>query len=171
METNTDILKEKELTSITDRMLKKRKSDLKLILDISHRLEVVAEIDGVEFINDAKASDLEATAYSLDCINRPIIWMLESGEYQRDFIDLEKSLLKNVESIIVIGQNRSNTVEELMQLSDVVAEAANIEDGISMAKELAYKGCSVLYSPAIPNNNKYRNYISRGEAFKRALEN
>ncbi|NND77163.1 MAG: hypothetical protein HKN39_03165 [Flavobacteriales bacterium] len=169
MNTDIEILKDNDISGFSEKMLEKRKSDLKQILDNSHRLEVVAEIDGVEYVNDAKSSDLESTAYALDLISKPIVWILESGEYVRTFADLDKLILDGVQSIIVIGQNRSTTVEELMLLTDLVAEASNMEEAISLAKEMAHKGSCVLYSPAMPNNNKFGNYLSRGEAFKTAL--
>lgn len=169
MNTDLDILKDKDLSSFADKMLEQRRSDLKLILDTSHRLNLVAEIDGVEYVNDARSSDLESTAAALDEIVKPIVWILESGDQVRNFAELDKVILDGVSSIIVIGQNRADTVEELMQLSDLVAEANNIEEAVSLAKEMAHKGSCVLYSPAIPNNNKFGNYTSRGEAFITAL--
>ena len=169
MNSDLDILKDKDLSSFTEKMLEQRRSDLTKILDNSHRLSVVGEIDGVEYVNDAKSTDLNSTAYALDQINKPIVWILESGDQVRNFADLDKMILDGVHSMIVIGQNRVETVEELMQLTDLVAEANNIEEAVSLAKEMAHKGSCVLYSPAISNNYKFGNYTSRGEAFKTAL--
>jgi len=169
MNAEIEILKEQGLNLLAEKMIAKRDRDLRKLRDNSHRLELLLELDGVEFVNDAKSQDLASTAFSLDSINKPIIWILEAGPYQRDFIDLDPSTLNGLESVIVVGQNRSNTVEELFQLVDLVAEANSIEEAVILAKELAFKGSCVLYSPAIPNNNMYGNFESRGDAFINAI--
>ena len=164
-----ELLKEQGLDQLAERMLAKRRRDMDVLLDNSHRLQLVGEFNGVEFVNDAKSQDLLSTAYSLDSISKPIIWILEAGPYQRNFSRLDKDTLNELESVIVVGQNRSNTVEELFQLVDIVAEANTIQEAVELSKEMAYKGSCVLYSPAIPNNNTYGDFESRGEAFIQSL--
>ncbi|MEM7161059.1 MAG: hypothetical protein AAF487_01340 [Bacteroidota bacterium] len=169
MNAEIEILKEQGLQKLADRMLAKRKRDMNRLLDTTHRLQLVGEFDGIEFINDAKSQDLESTAFSLDSISKPVFWIVEAGPYQRNFANLDLDTLNELESVIVVGQNRAQTVEELFQLVDVVVEANTIQEAVDLSKELAFKGSCVLYSPAIPNNNTYGDFESRGDAFIQSL--
>jgi len=171
MNAEIDILKEQGLDRLAEKMIAKRKKDLDHLLDNSHRLQLVATIDGIEYVNDAKSQDLPSSVFSINSIDKPIIWILEAGPYKRDYMDVELDTLKALDSVIVVGQNRSNTVEELFQLVDIVAEANTIKEAVELSKEMAVEGACVLYSPTIPNNNTYGDFESRGNAFLKSLNN
>lgn len=170
MNTKTKSEKTKRLLSETDQMIAKRKSNLKKMLNVDHRMEVVREIGEIEFVNDSKSTDLESTIYSLQSIAKPIVWILEQSDFKRDFSLLENSC-KNVHAAVVIGEGIGYTVEELLERLDVVVESDLLFDAVFTAMELAPTEACIIYSPAAPTVHLYEDYRERGNAYKEIISN
>lgn len=164
MNSKTKSAKKHNLTSLTDEMIARRKSSLKKMLNVDHRMEVICEKNGVEFVNDSKATDLEATVYSLQSILKPIVWILEHSDYKRDFSMLQNTS-RNVCAAIVIGESVGSTVEELINKLDVVVESDMLIDAVFTAVEMAPKEACIIYSPATPTDHLYESFKERGNAF------
>lgn len=170
MNAKTKSEKKHELTSLTDQMIAKRKSNLKKMLNVDHRLEVVCEKNGIEFVNDSKATDLESSIYAIQSIQKPIVWILEHSDFRRKFAMLENSC-NNVSAAIVIGESTGDTVEELIERLDIVVESDMLIDAVFTAMELAPEDACIIYSPAAPTMHLYEDYRERGNAFKEIVSN
>lgn len=170
MNTKTKSSEKEQLALVSDQIIEKRKSNLKKMLNVDHRMEVVGVKKGLEFVNDSKSTDLESTIYSLQSISKPVVWILENSDYKRDFKMLENAT-ENLNAAIVIGEGAGDAVEELLETLDVVVESDMLIDAIFTAMELAPANACIIYSPATPTGHLYEDYKERGNAYKEIVSN
>lgn len=135
-----------------------------------HRLEELGEIQGVNYVNDSSATSIMATKDSLRCMTDPVVWILSSTPYDRDFILLSKIVSYKVKAIIVCGLEASDVRSELAGLVDSFVITENMEDAVVEAKGLADEGDVVLFSPSSPAQSPYDDYVQRGEDFKQKVQ-
>lgn len=131
-----------------------------------HRLEEVGEFGSVSYINDSSATSILATKDSLRCMNDPVIWVMCSTTYDRDFILLTKIVSFKVKAIVVCGQDAGDIRSELSALVKDFVVTDDLEDALVEAKGLAEVGDVVLFSPSTPASGQWANYVERGEDFK-----
>ncbi len=158
------------LQDLTDRLLSARQSNLKMVLDIDHRLQLLGERQGVEYINDSKSTTLSATAYSLKCMERPVIWLLSCMGHQQDLSALKEAVKAGVKSIFYLGHDNMPFVEEFVHHVDLIQRCDSMEEMVSEASEIARKGDVVLFSPACASSEAYTDFAERGEVFKSAYD-
>ena len=101
MRTQTSILEAK----VNERLIDARKQSMRRLGDIEHRLEYVDVVDEVEYVNDAKANDLNSTWYSLECMERPVIWILSSSSEEVDYALMNEIEVGNIKAFIVTGKH------------------------------------------------------------------
>lgn len=133
---------------------------------IEHRLEWVAEIEEVVYINDSKATNIDAVKYALDSMNRPTIWLAGGVDKGNDYQELESLVKNRVKAIIVLGEE----IEKFSQHFDKdIHQVMSMSEAIEKAVELAKKGDAVLLSPACASFDLFQNYEDRGRQFKSAV--
>jgi len=143
-----------------------RKKMVEEIRFSQHRLEDIGEHGSVTYINDSSATSIMATKDSLRCMTEPVVWILCSTPYDRDFILLSKIVSYKVKAIVVCGQQANDIKSELSGLVKKFVITDDLEDAIIEAKGLATPGDVVLFSPSAPASGEYANYVDRGNDFK-----
>lgn len=155
--------------SLADKLLDAREKLIKELKSTEHRLEDVDEKDGVLFINDAKAVNLITTKDSIRCLKRPVVWIVCSTPYDRDFMLLNKMVEYKVKSIVILGESADDIKRELKPLVDQMIQTYTLKDAVIEAKNLASKGDCVLFSPSCPPTPEYNNFVEMGLAFKQEV--
>ena len=139
---------------------------LKTFVNVPHRLEVVATIDGVEYINDSKATNVDAVYYALEAMDGEVVWIAGGTDKGNDYSPILELVQHKVRHLICLGKDNEKLKETFNDLFDEIFETQSTRDAISLASELAKKGDSVLLSPACASFDLFNNYEHRGEVFK-----
>ncbi len=159
-------MEKKKTISLRSQLMAARKKSMNLFADIAHRLEVVNVLNGVEWINDSKATDLNSTYYSLELMEKPVVWIVGSSEDELDYSILDKLVKYKVKNIICFGAYETNLKYSFANLVDSYAHKGTLEEAMLTAKEWAVEGDVVLFSPAVSSFDLYEGYAERGEHFK-----
>lgn len=135
---------------------------------LEHRTEYVATVNGVDYYNDSKATNVDATAKALTAFNKPIILLVGGRNKGNDFKPLAQSVNKQVKAVIGFGEVGREILEAIP--SGTLKEYAETVDGaVALASELAEPGQVVLFSPSCASFDAFNSYAHRGEVFKRAV--
>lgn len=138
---------------------------------VPHRLEPVVEIDGVRYVNDSKATNINSLWYALQSFNNPIV-LIAGGRSKKNQYDTILPLLKkNVRAVVLIGEAADEMEAAFKGVVPTHRAGFSLEDGVRIAGELARPGDIVLLSPACASFDMFDNYEHRGEAFKELVEN
>jgi UDP-N-acetylmuramoylalanine--D-glutamate ligase len=135
---------------------------------LSHRSELVAEVDGVRYIDDSKATNVGAVKKSLEGFTEPVILIAGGREKGAPYTPLAGEVSQKVKLLIVIGEARQRMVHELRDSTETL-EADSIEDAVCLAGERARPGDVILLSPACSSFDMFRDYKERGVAFRKAV--
>ena len=130
---------------------------------IPHRLELVDTINGVDYINDSKATNIDAVKVALESYTKPIVLILGGLAKGNDFAELKK-YKDNIKSIIAYGDARQTIVNELSN-DFTVSEIESLEESVQVSKEIAVSGDIVLLSPGCASFDQFHNFEDRGEKF------
>jgi UDP-N-acetylmuramoylalanine--D-glutamate ligase len=136
---------------------------------IEHRLEFVASINGVEFINDSKATNVNSTWYALESMLKPVIWVCGGQDKGNDYNELSELVRSKVKAIICLGKDNKKIVNAFKDIIEVIVETDNAQDAVAASYRLGKKGDVVLLSPACASFDLYQNYEDRGMQFKAAV--
>jgi len=136
---------------------------------VEHRLESVLKINGVQYINDSKATNVNATFYALDSMNSDTVWIVGGVDKGNDYSDLLPLVHEKVKAIICLGVDNSKIKEAFDNVVDFIVETQGAEEAVKVAYKLANKGDSVLLSPACASFDLFENYEDRGRQFKAAV--
>ncbi|MBT8316396.1 MAG: UDP-N-acetylmuramoyl-L-alanine--D-glutamate ligase [Lutibacter sp.] len=134
-----------------------------------HRLEKVLTINGVDYINDSKATNVNATFYALDSMQSPTLWIVGGVDKGNDYLDLMPLVREKVKAIICLGVDNRKIVETFYNVVDLIVETAGAEEAVKVAYKIAEKGDNVLLSPACASFDLFENYEDRGNKFKQAV--
>jgi UDP-N-acetylmuramoylalanine--D-glutamate ligase len=137
--------------------------------NVEHRLEFVASINGVEFINDSKATNVNSTWYALESMSKPTVWIVggqDKGNNYDDLIDLVKAKVK---AIICLGKDNKKLVKAFKNHVELLVETDNAAEAVATSYKIAKKGDVVLLSPACASFDLFKNYEDRGLQFKAAV--
>ncbi len=130
---------------------------------VEHRIEFVAEIDGVKFYNDSKATNVDSTVKALEAFEGNIILILGGKDKGGDFTALDSLIRKRVKQVILIGAASDKIAS---QLAGPLLRAASMKDAVMKSKEAATEGDIVLLAPACASFDMFDNYEHRGRVFK-----
>ncbi|MEL6250868.1 MAG: UDP-N-acetylmuramoyl-L-alanine--D-glutamate ligase [Bacteroidota bacterium] len=130
---------------------------------VEHRLEWVAEIEGVRYINDSKATNIDAVAFALEAMERPLVWMAGGVDKGNDYSELTEEVEKKVKEIVVLGEDKEKFEASF---NKPLHQAMSMKEGIALAAEIAEVGDTVLLSPACASFDLFKNYEDRGRQFK-----
>ncbi|WP_136466239.1 UDP-N-acetylmuramoyl-L-alanine--D-glutamate ligase [Flagellimonas onchidii] len=137
---------------------------------VPHRLENVLKINHVEYINDSKATNVNATYYALDGIKKPIVWIAGGVDKGNDYSELMPLVREKVKAIICLGMDNSKLKDAFGNVIDLMVETYSMEEAIKVAYKISERGDSVLLSPACASFDLFENYEDRGDQFKRAVK-
>jgi UDP-N-acetylmuramoylalanine--D-glutamate ligase len=154
-------------------LLKVRKATIRESLEdfegAEHRLEMVLKINGVQYINDSKATNVNATFYALDCVKAPIVWIVGGVDKGNDYLELMPMVREKVKAIVCLGLDNQKIIQTFSNVVDLIVETAGAEEAVKVAYKIAEKGDSVLLSPACASFDLFENYEDRGNKFKEAV--
>jgi UDP-N-acetylmuramoylalanine--D-glutamate ligase len=137
--------------------------------NIEHRLEFVASINGVEFINDSKATNVNSTWYALESMEKPVIWICGGQDKGNDYDALTELVKQRVKAIICLGKDNSKIIAAFRNVVDTIVETDTAADAVATSYKLGKKGDVVLLSPACASFDLFQNYEDRGMQFKAAV--
>jgi UDP-N-acetylmuramoylalanine--D-glutamate ligase len=134
-----------------------------------HRLENVAKIRDVEYINDSKATNVNATFYALECMDKPTVWIVGGVDKGNDYNDLLALVREKVKAIVCLGLDNEKIKRTFGNVVDIIVETAGAEEAVKVSHKLADRGDVVLLSPACASFDLFDNYEDRGRQFKEAV--
>ncbi len=156
--------------AIAARLIDIRKARIKESLadfqGVEHRLEYVASVRGIEFINDSKATNINSTWYALENAERPVIWICGGQDKGNDYDALLQMVDEKVKAIICLGVDNSQIIEAFSNSCPAIYETQSMEAAVKMSYKLGVKGDTVLLSPACASFDLFKNYEDRGDQFK-----
>lgn len=135
---------------------------------LEHRLESVLNISGVEYINDSKATNVNATYYALECQSKPVVWIVGGVDKGNDYEELAGLVDSKVKAIVALGLDNSKIIESFQGKCEVV-DTDSMKDAVKAASKLASKGDVVLLSPCCASFDLFKSYEDRGDQFKNAV--
>jgi len=138
---------------------------------VEHRLESVLKINGVQYVNDSKATNVNATFYALESMETPTIWIVGGVDKGNDYTDLLPLVREKVKAIICLGLDNTKIIETFGNVVDFICETAGAEEAVKVAYKVSEKGDTVLLSPACASFDLFENYEDRGRQFKNAVQN
>lgn len=138
---------------------------------VEHRLEKVLKINNVQYINDSKATNVNATYYALESMESETIWIVGGVDKGNEYSELLSLVNEKVKAIVCLGVNNEPILNAFGNCVDVIVETRSMEEAVNEAYKLAERGDSVLLSPACASFDLFKNYEDRGRQFKEAVRN
>ncbi len=155
-----------KLLNISDNSLVE---SLKTFQSVEHRLEQFAEIDGVKYINDSKATNVNATYYALESMKTPTIWIVGGVDKGNDYTEIEELVKEKVKAIVCLGVDNKKIIDFFSANKESIYDTSNLEECVKIAKNVAHKGDTVLLSPCCASFDLFKSYEDRGKKFKQAV--
>ncbi|PNW27581.1 UDP-N-acetylmuramoyl-L-alanine--D-glutamate ligase [Formosa algae] len=156
-------------------LLKIRKQTIRESLEnfqgVEHRLEHVLKINKVQYINDSKATNVNATYYALESMSAPTVWIVGGEDKGNSYEELYSFVNTRVKAIICLGVNNEKLLQNFSNMVDVIVETQYMSEAVKIAYKLAEAGDNVLLSPACASFDLFENYEDRGRQFKDAVRN
>lgn len=137
---------------------------------VEHRLEKVATIKGVEYVNDSKATNVNSAWYALETYAGPIVWIAGGVDKGNDYEPIKELVKERVKAIVCLGTDNRGIHEAFGQLVPVMVNTTSMEECVRMAHHMAVKGDVVLLSPACASFDLFDNYEDRGRQFKKHVK-
>lgn len=160
-------------SGITGRLLEIRKEivreSLSDFVNVEHRLEFVAKVCGIEFINDSKATNVNSTWFALESMEHPTVWIVGGVDKGNDYTELLDLVQEKVKAIICLGKENSKIIETFSGVVETIVEAGSAMEAVAYGYRLAKKDETVLLSPACASFDLFENYEDRGNKFKEAV--
>ena len=138
---------------------------------VEHRLEKVLKIQNVQYVNDSKATNVNATYFALESMTTPTVWIVGGVDKGNDYTELMALVNEKVKAIICLGVDNKKIIDAFGNIVDMMVEVDNMRDAVNTAKHIAEKGDTVLLSPACASFDLFENYEDRGRQFKDAVRN
>ncbi|MDF2437185.1 MAG: UDP-N-acetylmuramoylalanine--D-glutamate ligase [Bacteroidota bacterium] len=158
---------------VTGKLVEMRKETIRESLsdfhNIDHRLEVVGNVHGIEFINDSKATNVNSTWYALESMNNPVILILGGVDKGNDYSMLNDLVKAKVKAIICLGTDNKKIIKAFGGMVETILEAKSAKEAVAQSYKIGKKGDTVLLSPACASFDMFENYEDRGTQFKQAV--
>ena len=139
--------------------------------NVEHRLEEVLKIQNITYINDSKATNVNATFYALESMEGQTVWIVGGIDKGNDYSELLPLVREKVKSIVCIGLDNEKIIESFSPVVDVLVETQSMSEAVKIAHKLANKKDFVLLSPACSSFDLFKNFEDRGDQFKKAVRN
>lgn len=156
--------------SAVDIRKEKIREALQTFESLEHRMETVATIKNVEFINDSKATNVNSTWFALESMEKPVILILGGVDKGNDYSLLEGLVKEKVKAIVCMGTENRKIHEAFGDIVPLMVNTDNAKDAVQSAFHFASKGDVVLLSPACASFDLFKNYEDRGNQFKKAVK-
>ncbi|HLV15677.1 MAG TPA: UDP-N-acetylmuramoyl-L-alanine--D-glutamate ligase [Xanthomarina sp.] len=161
--------------STVAQLLRIRKQTIRESLEnfhgVEHRLEQVLKINKVQYINDSKATNVNATYYALESMDAPTVWIVGGEDKGNNYQELYPFVNEKIKAIICLGVDNEKLLENFSSMVDVIIVTQSMTDAVKAAYKLAEAGDNVLLSPACASFDLFENYEDRGRQFKQAVRN
>lgn len=133
---------------------------------VEHRLEFVLKINGINFINDSKATNVNSVYYALESMKTPVVWIVGGTDKGNDYSELIPFVQRKVKAIVCLGVDNNKIIDTFQDIVSNIVETKCMKDAVNAAYSLGSKGDSVLLSPACASFDLFKNYEDRGNQFK-----
>lgn len=158
---------------IVGRLLELRKDLVRESLSdftaVEHRLESIGKVQGMEFINDSKATNMNSTWYALECMNSPVIWIVGGVDKGNDYSMVADLVRDKVKAIICLGKDNEKIHKAFEGIVETIVDTQSAEEAVRTGYYLGKKGDTILLSPACASFDLFENYEERGRQFKTAV--
>ncbi len=156
-------------------LLKIRKQTIRESLEnfqgVEHRLEEVLKINKVQYINDSKATNVNATYFALESMSAPTVWIVGGVDKGNNYQELFQFVNEKVKAIICLGAENEKLISTFGNMVDIIVETQFMSEAVKIAYKIAESGDNVLLSPACASFDLFENYEDRGRQFKNAVRN
>jgi len=157
-----------KILEIRNESIRESLSDFK---NVEHRLEFVAKINGIEFMNDSKATNVNSTWYALESMDQQIVWIVGGIDKGNDYEQLIPLVKDKVKAIVCLGLKNEKIIEAFEDVVDEIVETNTAYKAVEASYRLAKKDETVLLSPACASFDLFESYEDRGKQFKNAVRN
>ena len=137
--------------------------------NVEHRLEYVLTVHGIDFINDSKATNVNACWFALESMTKGVVWIVGGVDKGNDYSELAEMVDEKVKAIICLGENNQNIIDAFKDKVDTIVQASTMSEAVNQSYSLAKKGETVLLSPACASFDLFANYEDRGFQFKKSV--
>jgi UDP-N-acetylmuramoylalanine--D-glutamate ligase len=159
------------MASLIDVRKENIRESLSNFQNLEHRLESVGKFNGVEYINDSKATNVNSTWYALESMDRPVIWIAGGVDKGNNYADLKPLVKDKVKLIICLGMDNRKIHQAFQSDVDMIINTMSAQEAVHVASRLSENGDVVLLSPACASFDLFENYEERGRLFKQAVKN
>lgn len=156
------------LSDVSDESLRE---SLKSFKSVEHRLESVASVRGVHFINDSKATNVNSCWYALQCMHTPVVLILGGTDKGNDYTEIEELVKEKVTSIVCLGVDNKKLHDFFEGKVAKMEDALSMKEAIDKCFALAKSGDTVLLSPCCASFDLFKSYEDRGRQFKECVRN
>ena len=139
---------------------------LRTFQNAEHRMEPAGEVNGVKFINDSKATNVDSVYYALKSMTAPTVWIAGGQDKGNDYGQLDDVARERVKALVCLGKDNRKLKEHFATLLPTVVETQDVTEAVRLALSLAAPGDVVLLSPACASFDLFKNYEDRGNQFK-----
>ena len=136
---------------------------------LEHRLELVAKINDIVFINDSKSTNINCTWYALESVKQPVVLILGGRDKGNDYSILNDLVIRKVKAIVCIGESKQKIVDHFSPFIKNIIVCDNLPDAVKEAYHVSFKNDCVLFSPACSSFDMFENFEHRGQQFKQAV--
>ncbi len=145
------------------------RESLQDFVNVEHRMEFVAKVNGIEFINDSKATNINAAWFALESMEQPTVWIVGGVDKGNDYTELYDLVTDKVKAIVCLGIDNEKIIAAFKDKVATIVEAKSANEAVSYAYQLAAKDETVLLSPACASFDLFTSYEDRGQQFKQAV--
>lgn len=145
------------------------RESLEDFVNVEHRMEFVAKVNGIEFINDSKATNINAAWFALESMDKPTVWIVGGVDKGNDYSELYELVAQKVKAIICLGVDNQKILEAFKDKVATIVEAKSATEAVAFGYRLAQKDETVLLSPACASFDLFESYEDRGQQFKQAV--
>lgn len=136
---------------------------------VEHRLEYVATVDGVRYVNDSKATNVNSTWYALESMTTPVVLILGGKDKGNDYSEIESLVSEKVKGIVCMGLHNEKIIGFFSGKVAHIADTHSLSDALAACREMASEGDTVLLSPCCASFDLFKSYEDRGDRFKDAV--
>ncbi|MFA6923565.1 MAG: cyanophycin synthetase [Bacteroidales bacterium] len=160
---------------ITTKLPDLRKNEMKENFEdfqtLEHRLEFVSTVRGIDFINDSMATTVNATWFALECMSKPVVWIVGGYDKGNEYAELKELVKEKVKAVVCLGINNKKIYKNFKGDVEIMVNAVSAVEAVNFAYQLSEKGDIILFSPACPSFDLYDDCEERGNKFKEAVRN
>lgn len=136
---------------------------------VEHRLEFVADINGVKYINDSKATNVNATYFALESMKTPTVWIVGGKDKGNDYSEIDELVKKKVKAIVCLGLDNQKIIDFFKDKKEFIYDTSSMEEAVKICKSISKAGDTVLLSPCCASFDLFKSYEDRGEQFKKQV--